>query len=86
MRLFKSKAKQSLVLLKPVQIKSIICMKTIRFLVVLGAAAGLLFYEPTKEASSILIECVLVLVFMFGMMKLSSKTPSKETEKKEEHV
>jgi len=29
-------------------------MKTIRFLVVLGAAAGLLFYEPTKEASSIL--------------------------------
>ena len=86
MRLFKSKAKQSLVLLKPVQIKSIIYMKTIRFLVVLGAAAGLLFYEPTGEPSSIFILCALVLVFMFGMMKLSSKTPSKETENTEEHV
>lgn len=61
-------------------------MKTIRFLVVLGAAAGLLFYEPTKEPSSIAIECLLVLVFMLGMMKLSSKTPSKETEKTEDHV
>ena len=61
-------------------------MKTIRFLVVLGAAAGLLFYEPTGEPSSIFILCALVLVFMFGMMKLSSKTPSKETEKSEDHV
>ncbi len=61
-------------------------MKTIRFLVVLGAAAGLLFYEPTGEPSSIFILCALVLVFMFGMMKLSSKTPSKETENTEEHV
>ena len=61
-------------------------MKTIRFLVVLGAAAGLLFYEPTGEPSSIFILCALVLVFMFGMMKLSSKTPSKETKNTEEHV
>jgi hypothetical protein len=61
-------------------------MKTIRILLVLGAAAGLLFYEPTGEPSSIFILCVLVLVFMFGMMKLSSKTPSKETEKSEDHV
>ncbi len=53
---------------------------------VLAAAAGLLFYEPSKDASSILIECLLVLVFMFGMMKLSAKTPSKETEKPEDHV
>ncbi len=61
-------------------------MKTIRILLVLGAAAGLLFYEPTGEPSSIFILCALVLVFMFGMMKLSSKTPSKETEKSEDHV
>jgi hypothetical protein len=61
-------------------------MKTIRILLVLGAAAGLLFYEPTGESSSIFILCALVLVFMFGMMKLSSKTPSKETEKSEDHV
>lgn len=61
-------------------------MKTIRILLVLGAAAGLLFYEPTGEPSSIFILCALVLVFMFGMMKLSSKTPSKETEKSDDHV
>ncbi len=61
-------------------------MKTIRILLVLGAAAGLLFYEPTGESSLIFILCALVLVFMFGMMKLSSKTPSKETEKSEDHV
>ncbi len=61
-------------------------MKTIQILLVVGAAAGLLFYEPTGEPSSIFILCALVLVFMFGMMKLSSKTPSKETEKSEDHV
>jgi hypothetical protein len=72
--------------LKPVQIKSIIYMKAIRFLLVLGAAAGLLFYEPTGEPSSIFILCALVLIFMFGMMKLSAKTPSKETEKSDDHV
>ncbi|MCX6184760.1 MAG: hypothetical protein NTX74_06925 [Flavobacterium sp.] len=61
-------------------------MKTIQILLVVGAAAGLLFYEPTGEPSSIFILCALVLVFMFGMMKLSSKTPSKETEKSQDHV
>lgn len=61
-------------------------MKAIRFLLVLGAAAGLLFYEPTGEPSSILILCALVLIFMFGMMKLSAKTPSKETKKSDDHV
>jgi uncharacterized membrane protein YbjE (DUF340 family) len=61
-------------------------MKTIRFLLVFGAAAGLLFYEPTQEPSSIIILCLLVLIFMFGMMKLSAKTPSKETDKTEDHV
>ena len=72
--------------MKPVQIKSIIYMKAIRFLLVLGAAAGLLFYEPTGEPSSIFILCALVLIFMFGMMKLSAKTPSKESDKTDEHV
>lgn len=72
--------------MKPVQIKSIIYMKAIRFLLVLGAAGGLLFYEPTGEPSSIFILCALVLIFMFGMMKLSAKTPSKESDKTDEHV
>ena len=61
-------------------------MKAIRFLLVLGAAAGLLFYEPTGEPSSVFILCALVLIFMFGMMKLSAKTPSKATEKSDDHV
>ncbi|MFM2264812.1 MAG: hypothetical protein RLZ77_228 [Bacteroidota bacterium] len=61
-------------------------MKTIRFLLVLGAAAGLLFYESSQEPSSIFISCALVLIFMFGMMRLSAKTPSKESDKSDEHV
>lgn len=72
--------------MRPVQIKSIIHMKTIRFLLVLGAAAGLLFYESSQEPSSIFIRCALVLIFMFGMMRLSAKTPSKESYKSDEHV
>ena len=46
-------------------------------------------YEQTKDKPNIYILCGAVAVFMFGMMQLSSKVPSKnqeENEKEEEDV
>ena len=47
------------------------------------------FYEQSKEDKNVYIMVIAIVVFMFGMMKLSSKTPSKNIEnkdKKEEDV
>ncbi|HEX9981063.1 MAG TPA: hypothetical protein VGB50_10925 [Flavobacterium sp.] len=43
-------------------------------------------YEMAKDQPNIYITCVAVIVFMFGMMRLSSKTPSKNPPKDEEDV
>ena len=37
-------------------------------------------YEQTKEKPNVFIMIIAIVVFMYGMMKLSSKTPSKHTE------
>jgi hypothetical protein len=43
-------------------------------------------FEQSKDKPNIYILCAAVAVFMFGMMQLTSKVPSKneETEKEEE--
>jgi hypothetical protein len=41
-------------------------------------------YEQSKEQSNMYIMGVCVIVFMFGMMKLSAKLPSKNQENSEE--
>jgi hypothetical protein len=44
------------------------------------------FYEQQKADKNIYILAVAIGVFMFGMMNLSTKTPSKNQDKKEENV
>ena len=44
------------------------------------------FYEETKAQKNIYIICIAIAVFMFGMMRLSAKTPSKNSEKDEDDV
>jgi hypothetical protein len=44
------------------------------------------FYEQTSEEKNVYITIIAIAVFMFGMMQLSSKTPSKNQEKEEDHV
>jgi hypothetical protein len=44
--------------------------------------AGL--YEQTNENPNLYIMCFAIVVFMFGMMQLSAKTPSKHSETDEE--
>lgn len=41
-------------------------------------------FEQSKDKPNIYILCAAVAVFMFGMMNLSAKVPSKEDKKREE--
>lgn len=44
------------------------------------------FYEQSLEKKNVYILVVAIAVFMFGMMKLSAKTPSKNQDKEEDNV
>lgn len=44
------------------------------------------FYEQSLEKKNVYISVVAIAVFMFGMMKLSAKTPSKNQDKEEDNV
>lgn len=41
-------------------------------------------FEQSKDKPNIYILCVAVALFMFGMMNLSAKVPSKEEKEREE--
>jgi hypothetical protein len=44
------------------------------------------FYEQSLEKKNAYILVVAIAVFMYGMMKLSAKTPSKNQDKEEDDV
>ena len=44
------------------------------------------FYEQSKPEKNIYIIVVAIVIFMFGMMRLSAKIPSKNQEKEERDV
>jgi ABC-type Co2+ transport system permease subunit len=44
------------------------------------------FYEQSSEKKNVYISVIAIAVFMFGMMKLSAKTPSKNQDKEENNV
>ena len=35
------------------------------------------FYEQSKEQSNLYIQIIAIVIFMYGMLRLSAKTPSK---------
>jgi len=41
-------------------------------------------YEQSKSPSNSYIQIVAIVIFMYGMMKLSAKTPSKNQDKSED--
>jgi len=43
-------------------------------------AVGVAFYEQTSKEQNIYVMVIAFILFMFGMMRLSSKTPSKNTD------
>ena len=44
------------------------------------------FYEQQKANSNVYITVGAIAIFMYGMMRLSAKTPSKNQDKNEENV
>lgn len=44
------------------------------------------FFEQASAQQNIYITVIAIAIFMFGMMQLSAKTPSKNQEKEEENV
>ena len=44
------------------------------------------FYEQSSEDKNVYIMIIAIVVFMFGMMRLSANTPSKNQEKDEKDV
>ena len=44
------------------------------------------FFEQVSEEKNVYITVVAIVVFMFGMMQLSAKTPSKNQEKEDRDV
>ncbi|MSP84737.1 MAG: hypothetical protein EXR18_02770 [Flavobacteriaceae bacterium] len=44
------------------------------------------FYEQSLEKKNVYILVIAVAVFMFGMIKLSAKTPSKNQDKEDDNV
>lgn len=49
-------------------------------------AIGTAFYEQTSEDKNVYVMVVAVVIFMMGMMRLSSKTPSKNQDNNEDDV
>ena len=49
-------------------------------------AAYFVFNEQNKSSQNIYILIIAIVVFMFGMMQLSAKTPSKNPEKENDNV
>ncbi|MFV5685279.1 hypothetical protein ACM55I_07510 [Flavobacterium sp. GB2R13] len=43
-------------------------------------------YEQVKAEKNVYVMVVTIVVFMFGMMQLSAKTPSKNQDKEDENV
>ncbi|MCD0466436.1 hypothetical protein [Flavobacterium sp. ENC] len=60
-------------------------MKAFKILIMVLAIAVAL-YEQVSAEKNIYIMVIAMAVFMYGMMQLSAKTPSKNQEKEEEDV
>ena len=43
-------------------------------------------YEQSSAQKNVYVMVIAIIVFMFGMMRLSAKTPSKNQDKEEEDV
>ncbi|CAM3502551.1 MULTISPECIES: hypothetical protein [Flavobacterium] len=57
-------------------------MKAFKIIIMI-LAISVALYEQVSEEKNIYIMIVAIVVFMFGMMQLSAKTPSKNNDKEE---
>ena len=55
-------------------------------LLIMIIALLIAFYEEKKVEKNVYIVVIAIGIFMYGMMRLSAKTPSKNQDKEEENV
>jgi len=55
-------------------------------ILIMFVAIVVAFYEQVSPDKNVYVTVVAIVVFMYGMMRLSSKTPSKNQEKEDEDV
>ena len=52
----------------------------------MALAIGVALYEQTSDEKNVYVMVVAIVIFMMGMMRLSSKTPSKNEDKNDDNV
>lgn len=52
-------------------------------IIIMILAISVALYEQVSEEKNIYIMIIAIVIFMFGMMQLSAKTPSKNNDKEE---
>ncbi|SFN39401.1 hypothetical protein SAMN05444143_11237 [Flavobacterium succinicans] len=55
-------------------------------ILIVAVAIGVAFYEQTKPDKNVYLIVMAMIIFMYGMMRLSGKTPSKNQDKEENDV
>lgn len=55
-------------------------------ILIMVLAIGVAFYEQTSADKNIYVMVIAIVIFMMGMMRLSSKTPSKNQDNNEDDV
>lgn len=53
---------------------------------ILAIGIGLALYEQARPEKNVYLMVIGIVIFMYGMMRLSAKTPSKNQEKEEKDV
>ncbi|MGL2986302.1 hypothetical protein ACSVH5_01785 [Flavobacterium sp. RSSA_27] len=60
-------------------------MKKLMILIMI-VAIGVALYEQRKPDKNLYLMVIAIVVFMYGMMRLSAKTPSKNQDKEDKNV
>ena len=55
-------------------------------ILIMAIAIGVAFYEQSKPEKNVYLMVMALIVFMYGMMRLSAKTPSKNQDKEDNDV
>ncbi len=55
-------------------------------ILIMAIAIGIALYEQSKPEKNVYLMVMALIVFMYGMMRLSAKTPSKNQDKEENDV
>ena len=55
-------------------------------ILIMTIAIGVALYEQAKPEKNVYLMVIAIVIFMYGMMRLSAKTPSKNQEKEEKDV